>query len=104
MHRNQFYLLLGPFKFEQLNQNPEVALIHDFTPVENIQKIQNLAKGKMMSTPYTTNGKIKSFSKFRTSKGKTWLSLTLENPWPLNDLENPLASPAMQEIGIRNNI
>ena len=68
MHRNQAYLLLGPFKFEQLNQNPEVALIHDFTPVENIQKIQNLAKGKMMSTPYTVNGKIQAVSKHRTSK------------------------------------
>ena len=68
MHRNQSYLLLGPFKFEQLNQNPEVGLIHDFTPDENIQKIQKLARGKMMSTPYTTNGKIKGFSKYRTSK------------------------------------
>ena len=68
VHHNNPYLQLGPFKFELKHQNPEVALIHDLVSSMDIQKIQDLARGKMKSTPYLTEENIKQFSKDRTSK------------------------------------
>ena len=68
LHHNNPYLLLGPFKFEQKHQNPEIAIIHDLISYKETQTIQNLARGKMKSTPLLVGRKQKSFSKQRTSK------------------------------------
>ena len=62
------YLLLGPFKFEQKHSNPEIGLLHDFISVNESINVQNLARGKMKSTPYISKGDSKDFSKDRTSK------------------------------------
>ena len=68
LHHNQPYLRLGPFKFEALHQNPEIALIHEFASPKETLDIQINAKGKMKSTPYISNGKASGYSKERTSK------------------------------------
>ena len=68
VHHNNPYLQLGPFKFELKHQNPEVTLIHDLVSSMDIQNIQDLARGKMKSTPYLTDEDNLEFSKDRTSK------------------------------------
>ena len=69
VNHNDPYLKLGPFKFELKHLDPEIAIIHDFSSPEEIEKVKNHARGKMQSTPYqfgrqTTQG----FSYLRNSK------------------------------------
>ena len=66
-HNNPF-LRLGPFKFEVLHQDPEIAYIHDLVSKKQTDNVKELAKGKTKSTPYNTGGKQEGFSKLRTSK------------------------------------
>ena len=70
LHQNHPYLRLGPFKHEILHQNPEIAIIHGLASSKEVQNIQNFSRGKMKSTPYTSNGSYDNFSKGRTSKVK----------------------------------
>ena len=70
LHQNHPYLRLGPFKHEILHQNPEIAIIHGLANSKEVQNIQNFSRGKMKSTPYTSNGSYDNFSKGRTSKVK----------------------------------
>ena len=67
-HHNNPYLYLGPFKVEIKHENPEIALVHDLFNKNETQQIQNLAHGKMVTTPYVESGVQKHFSKLRTSK------------------------------------
>ena len=66
-HKNPF-LQMGPFKFELKHLNPEIGYLHDFISLNEVNNIKNLARGNMRSTPYIVKGKLKSFSKDRTSK------------------------------------
>ena len=68
IHHQNPYLKLAPLKFEQKHSDPEIALIHDFASVNETEKIKNLARGKMKSTPYIVSGKSVTFTKSRTSK------------------------------------
>ena len=69
LHHNDPYLRLGPFKLEALNQNPEIAIIHEFVSSEDIKRIKDLARGRMKCTPYYSNdGTEYESSKARTSK------------------------------------
>ena len=68
LHHNNPFLRIAPFKFEQKHSDPEIALIHDFASVNETEKIKNLARGKMKSTPYIVSGKSVTFTKSRTSK------------------------------------
>ena len=70
MHHNNPYLRLGPFKFEALHQNPEIAIIHKFSSPQNIKKIKDFARGKMKCTPYYIENNENEESKERTSKIK----------------------------------
>ena len=59
---------LAPLKFEQKHSDPEIALIHDFASAEEIERVKNLARGKMHSTPYVVGKSTVKYSKLRTSK------------------------------------
>ena len=68
IHHQNPYLKLAPLKFEQKHSDAEIALIHDFASPAEIEKVKNLGKGKMQSTPYLVGKKTVSYSKLRTSK------------------------------------
>ena len=57
IHHQNPYLKLAPLKFEQKHSDPEIALIHDFASPAEIEKVKNLGKGKMQSTPYLVGKK-----------------------------------------------
>lgn len=66
-HENP-YLKIGPFKFEEKHQDPEIAIVHDFASRYEVSKLIQLSKGNLKATPYVEyDGQI-SFSKERTSK------------------------------------
>ena len=67
-HHNNPYLSLGPFKVELKNKYPEIAMVHDLFNMKEMQQIQQLAQGKMVTTPYVESSGFKGFSKLRTSK------------------------------------
>ena len=62
------YLKLGPWNYEWLHQNPEIALVHNLISENESLRMRELARGKMKSTPYTIGGEETTFSKGRTSK------------------------------------
>ena len=68
MHHNDPYLKLGPFKFELLHSDPEIAVFHQLISVGESEDVKNLARGNLRSTPYIVNQKNEKFSKKRTSK------------------------------------
>ena len=68
LHHNNPYLILGPFKYEFMHKNPEIAVIHNFASSKEAELIRNSARGHMKSTPYTIGTKGNSYSKLRTSK------------------------------------
>ena len=68
LHHNHPYLRLGPFKFEMLHQNPEIAILHQFASSVEVEKIKNLARGRMKSTPFVSQDAVHKSSKKRTSK------------------------------------
>ena len=40
LHRNNPYLLLGPFKYEPLNDVPHIALLRDFASEKQINRVK----------------------------------------------------------------
>ena len=68
VHHNNPYLEIGPFKFELMNQKPEIGLIHELVTSAEAQAIQNIARGNTKSTPYNYEGESQQYSKGRTSK------------------------------------
>ena len=68
LHHNHPYLRLGPFKFEILHQNPEIAILHQFASSVEVEQIKNLARGRMKSTPFVSQDAVHKSSKKRTSK------------------------------------
>ena len=70
LHQNNPYLKLGPMKFEMLNGEPEVDLLHDFLSDKEIHKLKAAVKNKLFTTPLLVDGYEKKFSKLRTSKIK----------------------------------
>ena len=57
-------------KYEMLNQKPEISLLHDFISSKETTKLKSAVQGKLMTTPYTEDGKEKKFTKSRLSKIK----------------------------------
>ena len=70
LHQDNPYLKLGPMKYEMLNYDPEISLLHDFISDVEIKKIKTTVKGKLVTTPYLVDGKPMKFSKERLSKIK----------------------------------
>jgi hypothetical protein len=68
LHHNNPYLKLAPFKYERLNLEPEVGLIHNFVSIKEVNDVKSEASGKMKSTPYAKGKATESYSKERTSK------------------------------------
>ena len=70
VHHENPYLKLGPFKFEKLQNQPEIGYIHEFTSDQELSQIKKSASGHMKSTPFRdgTSNKERSYSKLRTSK------------------------------------
>ena len=66
-HRNPF-LKIAPFKYEFLNMNPEVGLIHDFVSKNQTSKMKMDAKYKMKGTPFASGQYAGTYSRWRTSK------------------------------------
>ena len=52
LHYYNPYLLLGPFKYELLSDNPHVGIFRDFYSNSEIDSILDRARGNIKSTPY----------------------------------------------------
>ena len=48
--------------------NPQIAVIHDFAGVTEMQDMKDLARGKLKSTPLYEGNTLKAFTRQRTSK------------------------------------
>ena len=76
LHKNNPYLKLGPMKYEMLNREPEINLLHNFISNEEIRNVKASVKGKLITTPYLLSDKVTGvpkevkFSKLRISKIK----------------------------------
>ena len=68
LHHNNPYMKLGPFKYELLHPGPEIGYLHDFVSSSETEAIKTHASGKMKSTPYKSDSKYTSYSRYRTSK------------------------------------
>ena len=68
LHHGKPYLQLGPFKYEMILKEPEIGLFHQLITPQEAENMKNLAKSKMISTPYNVGGRNELFSKLRTSK------------------------------------
>ena len=79
LHQNNPYLKLGPLKFEMLNSEPEIDLLHDFISDKEIHNLKAAVKDKLVTTPYLIDGIEKKFSKQRVSKIKYINELQDEN-------------------------
>ena len=79
LHQNNPYLKLGPMKFEMLNSEPEIDLLHDFVSDKEIHNLKAAVKDKLVTTPYLIDGIEKKFSKLRVSKIKYINELQDEN-------------------------
>ena len=66
-------------KFEMLNSEPEIDLLHDFVSDKEILTLKAAVKGKLVTTPYLIAGIEKQFSKLRVSKIKYINELQDEN-------------------------
>ena len=85
IHHQNPYLKLAPLKFEQKHSDPEIALIHDFASAEEIERVKNLARGKMHSTPYVVGKSTVKYSKLRTSKVMYQNERLVEDVMPISD-------------------
>ena len=85
IHHQNPYLKLAPLKFEQKHSDPEIALIHDFAGAEEIERVKNLAKGKMRSTPYQVGKNFVQYSKLRTSKVMYQNETLVEDIMPISN-------------------
>ena len=85
IHHQNPYLKLAPLKFEQKHSDPEIALIHDFAGAEEIERVKNLAKGKMRSTPYRIGKYTVQYSKLRTSKMMYQNETLVEDVMPISN-------------------
>ena len=79
LHQNNPYLKLGPMKFEMLNSEPEIDLLHDFISDKEIHNLKAAVKDKLVTTPYLIGEIEKKFSKLRVSKIKYINELQDEN-------------------------
>ena len=70
LHQNNPYLKLGPMKYEMLNRDPEINLLHDFISDKEIKNVKTSVKGKLLTTPYLLDKKEVKFTKLRISKIK----------------------------------
>ena len=66
-------------KFEMLNSEPEIDLLHDFLSDKEIYNLNSAVKDKLVTTPYLVDGIEKKFSKLRVSKIKYINELQDEN-------------------------
>ena len=59
---------IGPFKYELLNKEPSVGLVHDMISNAIVEKVKHDAKHTLKATPYNTGEAYVSYSRWRTSK------------------------------------
>ena len=86
IHHGNPYLLLGPFKFELLHQEPEIGLLHEFAHPDEMMAIRYKNQKKMHATPYVSKGR-QGTSKERTSK-----------VFYINEMVDPEAMPLSKRI------
>ena len=65
-HKNPF-LKIGPFKYEFLNKEPGIGLVHDLISDKVVQKMKQDAKPKLITSPYESD-KTVAYTRWRTSK------------------------------------
>ena len=71
---------IGPFKFELLNKEPSVGLVHDLISNATVEEVKHDAKHTLKATPYATGqGQYNSYSRWRTSKVTYFNEILNEN-------------------------
>ena len=71
---------IGPFKFELLNKEPSVGLVHDLISNATVEEVKHDAKHTLKATPYSTgSGAYVSYSRWRTSKVTYFNEILNEN-------------------------
>ena len=68
LHNADPYLHLAPFKYERLNDQSEIGLIHDFLSERECHHVRNITRPKLKSTPYNVGKSRREYSPLRTSK------------------------------------
>ena len=68
LHNKNPYLHLAPFKYEKLNDQSEIGLIHDFLSEEECHYVRKISRSKLKSTPYNVGKSRREYSPLRTSK------------------------------------
>ena len=65
LDHNNPYLRMGPFKYELLHEDPQIASIHDMVSKNESFRMREIARGRMKSTPYAQGHKESTYSKLR---------------------------------------
>ena len=72
LHHQDHFLLVAPFKYEEVARNPAAGVIYDVAYTEEIEKVKREARGKMITTTlvdYNEPGDVKDdYTSRRTSK------------------------------------
>ena len=68
LHYQNPYLMLSPFKYEPLNQNPHVGLVRDFFSDAELDAVVQDSQDKLHSTVYYVNNAPKYYTSQRSSK------------------------------------
>lgn len=68
IHYRDSYLRLGPFKYEQLSEDPHVGMFRDFFSSKECDEVVQRSRGKIKSTSYEARGKTKYYTTQRVSK------------------------------------
>ncbi|XP_023332537.1 uncharacterized protein LOC111704516 [Eurytemora carolleeae] len=68
IHYRDPYLLLGPFKLENLNLDPPVGIFRDFYTIRECESIKKRGRGNVKSTPFQGRGRTEYYNTQRVSK------------------------------------
>ena len=64
-HHNVPYLKLGPFKMEELNQNPFIVSFKEFLYNDEIETLKSLAANNLRSSQVVRRGSAKTHTNVR---------------------------------------
>ena len=67
LHHKDPFLKLGPFKYEFVNKEPGIGLVHDMISDKVVQRMKQDSKPKLITSPYESEKNVQ-YTRWRTSK------------------------------------
>merc|ERR1712156_968089 len=68
LHYHNPYLMLGPFKYEPLNDDPHIGMFRDFYSFQHLNSLVGDSKDKLHSTTYQDGKIMRYYTSQRSSK------------------------------------